>query len=122
MVNHIKIIRVLIVLFAFSIFGMGLNGETVPAENNAEFKSDTNSAERVMTVINKKGRGFIKAGKNRYILSEGLKITDINGNYVTYYNMPVPVNAMLLLRITQNSDPYVLEIVIQKEINTYIPE
>jgi hypothetical protein len=101
-----------IILFVLMIHLVVMSIEALWAKGDVV----TGTKERILTVIKAKDRGFINTDKYRFLLVESTKISDIEGNTIPFYKVPVPVEAIIVFERVQGSDPHVLEMIIQKEI------
>ena len=72
--------------------------------------------KKILITITQIERGYVKAGKQRYLIVESTKVTDITGRKIPFYLIPVPGKAELILQPVPDAVPHVLEIIIQQEI------
>ena len=121
MVKYINKIKIIFLINLFIFSGICFAAEIDYAKNNAGLKPDNGNTKTITIIIKEKGNNFIKTARYRFMLAEEVKITDINDSPVVYYKIPVPVKAKVLLQFVPDSDPCVLEIVIQEKIIIHRP-
>ncbi len=79
--------------------------------------------EKNLVTINKIKNGYVNAGKNRYLIMESTKVTDITGKKIPFYMIPIPGKAELVFQSMPDIAPHLLEIIVQQEIRKeVIPE
>ena len=114
---YIKSQTIRCLVFVFIIQMILIGAENIWAQSDY----NTVSPEQILTTIENKGRGFVEAGGFRFRLQESTELTDFRGNIVSLYELPVPVEAIIVYQMMPQSDPCALKIILQREI-TRVPQ